>query len=313
MDRQIREFLDFLATEKGFSNNTLVAYRNDLQQFHDFLLTDTSSGEKPTDELQAPGQMAWEKVHKPQIVAFVLHTKEREYAPATVARKIAAIRSFFHFQLAEGAVKEDPTATLDSPKVGKNLPRPITVDEVSLLLAEPGKKSVHSPEAARDAAMMNLLYASGMRVSELVALDVNDLNLPSGNVRCLGKGNKERIIPVAPSALESVKKYLEQSRGKLVHSADQKALFLNHRGERLTRQGFWLILKDYARKAGIVKNITPHTLRHSFATHMLNNGADLRTVQELLGHANIATTQIYTQLTKDHVRKSYNRAHPRAL
>ncbi len=311
MDPKIQEFLDFLAAEKGFSANTLVAYQNDLRQFCDYLSTQAADTEKPSVG-EAAGPMDWDAVHKSQIVAFVLHTKEKEYAPATVARKIAAIRSFFHFLLSEGVVKDDPTATLDYPKVGKNLPKTISVEEIRLLLAQPLKGERITPEAMRDASMMGLLYASGMRVSELVALDVDDVNIPSGNVRCLGKGGKERIIPIAPSVLETVKDYVEHNRAKLAHSPEQKAMFLNHRGERLTRQGFWLILKDYAREAGITKNITPHTLRHSFATHMLNNGADLRTVQELLGHANIATTQVYTQLTKDHVRKAYNLAHPRA-
>lgn len=311
MDDKIQEFLNFLATEKGFSNNTLVAYQNDLRQFYDFLVRPGPGMERAL-VIEPGGHVVWDSVLKSQILAFVLHTKEKEYAPATVARKIAAIRSFFHFLLAESVVKDDPTATLDSPKVGKNLPKPISVDEVTLLLAQPGKTDKQSPEMLRDSAMMGLLYASGMRVSELVALDMGDINLAAGYVRCMGKGSKERIIPVAPSQIETLRRYLEEGRTKLVHSADEQALFLNHRGDRLTRQGFWLILKEYARQAGIAKNITPHTLRHSFATHMLNNGADLRTVQELLGHANIATTQVYTQLTKDHVRRAYDRAHPRA-
>ena len=311
MDKRIQEFLSFLATEKGFSNNTLVAYQNDLRQFYDFLLQPDGHPDWPPVEAK-DGQLTWSSVNKAQIIAFVLHTKEKEYAPATVARKIAAIRSFFHFLLAEGLVKDDPTATLDSPKVGKNLPKPISVDEVTLLLSQPSAGTV-TPESLRDTAMMGLLYATGMRVSELVALDMNDINLPAGYVRCIGKGAKERIIPIAPSQIAVLRRYLDEGRPKLVHTPDESALFLNHRGNRLTRQGFWLILKEYARQAGISKNVTPHTLRHSFATHMLNNGADLRTVQELLGHANIATTQVYTQLTKDHVHKAYNRAHPRAI
>jgi integrase/recombinase XerD len=311
MDKKILEFLNFLATEKGFSNNTLVAYQNDLRQFYEYLLQQAQSQQQVAVAVD-DGQVVWNSVAKFQILAFVLHTKEKEYAPATVARKIAAIRSFFHFLVSEGVVNDDPTATLDSPKVGKNLPKPISVDEVALLLAQPVAGPTASPEALRDAAMMGLLYATGMRVSELVALDIDDMNLAAGYVRCLGKGSKERIVPVAPSQVGTMRSYLEDGRPKLVRSSDEGALFLNHRGDRLTRQGFWLILKEYARKAGITKNITPHTLRHSFATHMLNNGADLRTVQELLGHANIATTQVYTQLTKDHVRAAYNKAHPRA-
>lgn len=310
MDKQIQGFLDFLATEKNFTTNTLVAYRNDLQQFHGFLIAPPEGVAKP--EIDQDGQIVWTSVNKPHITAFILYIKEKEYAPATVARKIAAIRSFFHFLQVEKVVKEDPTETLDSPKVGKNLPKPISVEEVDLLLAQPSKEDMTRPDVMRDAAMLSLLYASGMRVSELVALNVDDINLAAGYVRCLGKQSKERIIPIAPSVVESVKNYLEQGRPKMLQSPDEKALFLNLRGSRLTRQGFWLILKEYAKKAGITKNITPHTLRHSFATHMLNNGADLRTVQELLGHANITTTQVYTQLTKEHVRRTYEKAHPRA-
>lgn len=310
MDKQIQAFLDFLATEKNFTANTLVAYHNDLQQFHEFLTAPTEGVTRP--EIDQDGQIVWTSVNKPHIVAFILYIKEKEYAPATVARKIAAIRSFFHFLQVEKVVKEDPTETLDSPRVGKSLPKPITVEEVDLLLAQPSKEDMTRPDVMRDAAMLSLLYASGMRVSELVALNVDDINLSAGYVRCLGKQSKERIIPIAPSAIEAVKNYLEQGRPKLLQSPDEKALFLNLRGSRLTRQGFWLILKEYAKKAGITKNITPHTLRHSFATHMLNNGADLRTVQELLGHANITTTQVYTQLTKEHVRRTYEKAHPRA-
>jgi len=310
MDKRIQAFLDFLATEKGFAANTLVAYRNDLRQFYEFLTMPTEGVAKP--DVDQEGQIVWPSVNRSHIVAFILYIKEKEYAPATVARKIAAIRSFFHFLQVEKVVMEDPTETLDSPKVGKNLPKPITVEEVDLLLAQPTKEDMSRPDIMRDAAMMSLLYASGMRVSELVALNVDDVNLAAGYVRCFGKQAKERIIPVAPSVVETVKNYIEQARPKMLHSPEEKALFLNIRGTRLTRQGFWLILKEYARKAGITKNITPHTLRHSFATHMLNNGADLRTVQELLGHANITTTQVYTQLTKEHVRRSYEKAHPRA-
>jgi len=310
MDKRIQAFLDFLATEKGFAANTLVAYRNDLRQFYEFLTMPTEGVAKP--DVDQEGQIVWPSVNRSHIVAFILYIKEKEYAPATVARKIAAIRSFFHFLQVEKVVMEDPTETLDSPKVGKNLPKPITVEEVDLLLAQPTKEDMSRPDIMRDAAMMSLLYASGMRVSELVALNVDDVNLAAGYVRCFGKQAKERIIPVAPSVVETVKNYIEQARPKMLHSPEAKALFLNIRGTRLTRQGFWLILKEYARKAGITKNITPHTLRHSFATHMLNNGADLRTVQELLGHANITTTQVYTQLTKEHVRRSYEKAHPRA-
>jgi integrase/recombinase XerD len=186
----------------------------------------------------------------------------------------------------------------------------LSASEVEALLAEPAKKM--SPEAKRDTAMIELLYAGGMRVSELIALDTGDVNLEAGFVRCFGKGSKERIIPIHQKAIESVNEYLADARPKLLQDQGNDALFLNRRGERLTRQGFWLILKGYARSAGITKPVTPHTLRHSFATHVLSGGADLRSVQELLGHANISSTQIYTHLTSEHMREAYQKAHPRA-
>jgi len=186
----------------------------------------------------------------------------------------------------------------------------LSLAEVDALLAEPAKSS--TPEAMRDVAMLELLYACGMRVSELIDLNVNDVNLKAGFVRCLGKGSKERIIPVHDRAVHSVKEYISEARPHLLRGKEEQALFLNRRGDRLTRQGFWLILKGHAKNAGIKKVVTPHTLRHSFATHILSGGADLRAVQELLGHANISSTQIYTHLTSEHVRHAYDKAHPRA-
>jgi integrase/recombinase XerD len=179
-----------------------------------------------------------------------------------------------------------------------------------LLIEQPAKLS--TPEAKRDRAMLELLYASGMRVSELVSLNLDDINIDDGSVRCFGKGHKERLIPIAPRAALTVKKYLQEARFNLLHNDAEQALFLNRRGDRLTRQGLWQILKGYAKSAGLDKEITPHTLRHSLATHMLNGGADLRSVQELLGHANISTTQVYTHLTTEHVRRTYEKSHPRA-
>ncbi len=304
MEQKLNDFLTFLSVEKGFSENTLAAYRNDLTQFTEFLESSFS------DYQAVPAEDKWQSVTKQAIVSFILHIKDRQYRPSTVARKVAAVRSFFHFLVAEGLVRDDPTATLDSPKVGKSLPRAISVQEVDALLAQPAKGS--TPAAQRDKAMLELLYATGMRVSELVSLNLEDLNLAAGYVRCFGKGSKERIIPVAPAAVEAVQHYVQHGRRELLPELGESAAFLNHRGQRLTRQGFWLIIKGYARQAGIATTITPHTLRHSFATHMLNNGADLRSVQELLGHANIATTQIYTHLTRDRIRQVYDRAHPRA-
>lgn len=301
MRQEVQSFLNHLSIEKGFSENTIDAYRNDLYQLTSFV-----------EELaMVQGyEPRWSAVDRNLLISYILNLKERKYAPATVARKVAAVKSFFDFLVAEEALASDPTENLSSPKVGKALPTPLSPSEVETLLAEPAKAS--SPEAKRDKAMLELLYATGMRVSELVSMNMDDLNLGAGFVRCFGKGAKERIIPIHPSAVQATEQYLEEARPSLLRNRDEEALFLNRRGERLTRQGFWLILKTYAKAAGIKKDVTPHTLRHSFATHMLSGGADLRTVQELLGHANISSTQIYTHLTSEHVRQTYERAHPRA-
>ena len=207
-------------------------------------------------------------------------------------------------------MKDDPTHNLESPNVGRSLPKALSINQVRVLLEQPTKRT--TPESRRDEAMLQLLYATGMRVSELMSLDVVDINLEDGDVRAFGKGRKERLIPVHPQAVKVLEAYLRDVRPKLACNNDEKALFLNRRGERLTRQGFWQILKQYAKAAAITSPVTPHTLRHSFATHMLNGGADLRTIQELLGHANIATTPIYTHLTSEYVRQTYEKSHPRA-
>jgi len=298
----IHSFLNHLSMEKGFSGNTVEAYRNDLYQLADFVTDHASAGGQPPK---------WAAVDRNLLINYILDLKERNYAPSTVARKVAAVKSFFDFLLADGVLRSDPTENITSPKVGKSLPKPLSPSEVEALLAEPAKRD--TLEGKRDTAMMELLYAGGMRVSELIALDVNDVNLEAEFVRCFGKGSKERVIPIHRKAVKAVREYIEGARVKLLGDKDgEKALFLNRRGERLTRQGFWLILKGYAKAAGINRPVTPHTLRHSFATHVLSGGADLRAVQELLGHANISSTQIYTHLTSEHVRQAYDKAHPRA-
>lgn len=302
MQEQIGSFLRSLEVEKGYSVNTLIAYRNDLNQFLRFL-REESSGRTAVN--------SWSDVSRQDLIAFILYLKgEREYSSATVARKVAAVKSFFHHMLTEGLIGEDPSASLDSPKVRKYLPKAISKEEVELLLSAPA--AVDSARGRRDRAILELLYATGMRVSELVNLDVGDVDCASGTVRCTGKGGKERVIPIYDRAIKAVEEYLERARLQLLKKPDEKALFLNHRGNRLTRQGLWLIIKRYVEQLGIETSVTPHTLRHSFATHLLDGGADLRNVQELLGHANISTTQVYTQVSSDHLRSVYDKAHPRA-
>jgi integrase/recombinase XerD len=302
MREYIDNFLKYLVVEKGFSKNTEEAYRNDLCQLQEFVENEISKrGEIPT----------WEDFGRQEMLNYMLSLKEKKYASTTLARKIAAAKSFFKFLSDEQKVKQNPTENIASLKVGRALPKPITVSQARRLLEEPAKQS--TPEAKRDKAMLELLYASGMRVSELVALDIDDVDTPGGFVRCFGKGHKERMIPIYPRAAQSIEEYIKEARPRIVQNrSDEKALFLNVRGERLTRQGLWQILKGYAKDANIETEVTPHTLRHSFATHMLNGGADLRMVQELLGHANISTTQVYTHLTSEHVRNTFDKSHPRA-
>ncbi len=301
MKEDIEHFLTYLSVEKGFSDNTLVAYRNDLSQLTSFVEEDAGKrGLIPS----------WANFNRQGMLSYLLNLKERNYAATTAARKMAAAKSFFSFMVAEGSIKDNPTLNVTSPRVGKSLPKPISISQVRRLLEQPTKLS--TLEAKRDRAILELLYASGMRVSELVSLNPADVDTANGYVRCFGKGHKERLIPIHDRAVQTVQDYLKAGRPHLVHNANDKALFLNQRGERLTRQGLWQILKGYAKAAKLEVEITPHTLRHSFATHMLSGGADLRAVQELLGHANISTTQVYTHLTSEHVRRTYEKSHPRA-
>ena len=301
MLKDVESFLNSLSVEKGFSDNTVAAYHNDLTQFIHFI-----NGQEPRLNKQA----SWEIVDRSLLLSYIINLKQRNYSSTTVARKTAAVKSLLHFLFKEKIIKKDPTENLGAPKVSKSLPKPLTIYEVHQLLEQPAKST--SREAKRDVAMLELLYASGMRVSELVSLNMVDINMGAGFVRCLGKGDKERIIPIHEGAVEAIKSYVENVRPNLVYNSAEEALFVNCRGERLTRQGLWQIIKNYARAAKLRTDITPHTLRHSFATHLLSGGADLRSVQELLGHSNISTTQIYTHLTSEHVRKSYDDAHPRA-
>jgi integrase/recombinase XerD len=297
----IERFLTYLSVEKGFSENTLLAYRNDLE--NDLL----GFAER---EISKRGSIPmWPNFVRQDTISYLLYLKDRGYAATTQARKVAAAKSFFGFMVKEGLLKTSPTENIGAPNVGRPLPKPISVTEVRKLLDQPA--SLNTPEAKRDTAMLQLLYASGMRVSELVSLNIDDI-MDDGYVRAFGKGHKERIIPIHQHAIGVLDDYLKTGRPQLCQNSDEKGLFLNRRGDRLTRQGFWQILKAYAKSAELGRNITPHTLRHSFATHMLSGGADLRSVQELLGHANISTTQVYTHLTTEQMRRTYDKSHPRA-
>ena len=304
MDQRIDAFLHYMSAERGASKNTIDAYRNDLTRFADFC----------SDGLGTDGARANVKsIDRDVITNYIGWLRNKnEYAPATVARKVAAVKSFCAFLLDHGDITTNPTASIDSPRAPKPVPRPMTTTDVDALLREP--LHLTTPESMRDAAMLELMYATGMRVTELVSLNIDNLHITPrpAYVYCLGKGDKERSIPVYEQAVSAIEHYLDDARPVLLKDRPQTALFVNRRGERLTRQGFWLILKNYAKSAHIDAHVTPHTLRHSFATHMLRGGASVIDVQKLLGHANVSTTQVYTQLADAHLREVYADAHPRA-
>ncbi|MBI5300835.1 MAG: tyrosine recombinase [Chloroflexi bacterium] len=282
MEEQIQEFLAALRNDKGYSPNTIEAYRNDLQQLLNFAL----------NERQYLTQ--WSRVDKPLLLSFLIHLKDRQYTASSVSRKVAVIKTFFHFLEEKNLVADNPTATLDSPKVVKRIPHVLAPDEVERLLAAPLQNN--TPKGLRDRAILELLSASGLRVTELVSLDVEDVNLEGGVVRCVGSGVKRRVIPVEARALEAVAEYLRRARPVFTTNLDERALFVNPHGERLTRQGLWLIIKEYVKTAQITTPVSPHMLRHSFAVHLLSGGTNLQNVQRLLGHTSIATTQVYQRL-----------------
>lgn len=295
MQKLVDEFLYYLVVERGLAENTLASYNSDLQQFIKYL--------------ESAQVKSFNNVSRGLLVAYVVKMQQEGRSPATISQHLAAMKSFYNFLLRERLVEADPTANLESPRQPKKLPMVLTVSEVEKLLSQP---KPDSPAGLRDKAMLELFYATGLRVSELVALNIDQVNLQGEFVRCLGKGSRERVVPMGQVACFHIRTYLENGRGKLIRKKAEPALFVNQHGRRLSRQGCWKILKGYARAANIKKSITPHTLRHSFATHLLENGADLRSVQELLGHADIGTTQIYTHLTKKKIREVYDKTHPRA-
>jgi integrase/recombinase XerD len=295
MESYVNEFINYLAVERGLAKNTLESYGRDLRQYYSYL---------HNDKIDAVKQAS-----RATILAYLEQLQSKGRAVSTISRNLAAIKSYYQFLVRERYLEKDPAANLESPKLEKKLPKILTIAEIEELLKQPNS---FLPTGTRDKAMLELLYATGIRVSELISLNVSDVNLEMGYIKCYGKGSKERIVPLGSIAAKCVQEYVTRGRGKLVRTYDEPALFVNHHGNRLTRQGFWKIIKKYAQEANIIKEITPHTLRHSFATHLLENGADLRSVQEMLGHADISTTQIYTQVTKNRLKEVYEKTHPRA-
>lgn len=295
MEAWLEKFTHYLTVEKGLARNTLESYQRDLKKFFIFLRKQSIA-----DPI---------KIKRDTITRYLLDLRKNHHAPSTISRNIASIRSFYNFLVKDGYAGENPAQQLETPRIEKKLPRVLTTREVDRLLCQP---KLNENNGLRDKAMLELLYASGIRVSELVSLNDTDFNPEVGYLRCRGKGMKERIVPIGSVAIGYVQEYLNNNRLKLVKKGDERALFVNHHGRRLTRQGFWKILKKYAQQSKINGDITPHTLRHSFATHLLENGADLRSVQEMLGHSDISTTQIYTQITRRKIREVYDKTHPRA-
>ncbi|MBV7507208.1 site-specific tyrosine recombinase XerD [Bacillus sp. sid0103] len=295
MDEQLKDFMQYLINEKGLSKNTIMAYERDLKSYLHYLVNVESV--HSLNDVQ--------RVH---IVHFLKFLKDQGKSQKTLARHIASIRAFHQYLLRAKETDQDPSVQIETPRHERSLPNVLSLKEVEVLLETP-KPNDHF--GIRDKAMLELLYATGIRVSELIGLEIDNVQLSMGFVRCNGK--KERIIPIGRTATVAIKYYLEEGRPRFVSTKHMdQALFLNHQGKRLTRQGFWKILKKLTQEAGINKELTPHTLRHSFATHLLENGADLRAVQEMLGHADISTTQIYTQVTKTKLKDVYSKFHPRA-
>lgn len=298
MISDLETFINYLSVERGLSKHTLSAYRNDISALIGFL-----SENKLADQ-------TWNNVGESNIRAYLDDLDERGYALTTKSRKIASAKSFFNFMKEEQIIEGNPLSDVRQPRTGQSLPKALSIEDVDRLLG--AKSDSDTTEDARDLAMVELMYAAGLRVSELVGLNLRDVDLDAGTVRTIGKGSKERVIPIYDTAVESIAEYITYFRPAHSRYQSEKALFLNRRGRRLTRQAYWLRLNKLATKVGISSKITPHMLRHSFATHLLHGGASLRHLQELLGHSSIATTQIYTQLTSEHVRSEYTKAHPRA-
>lgn len=295
MDHALEAFMHYVSVERALAENTRQSYQRDLSAYLTFL--------------REKGIVHLDDTSRTSILLYLQELRHKGRATATVTRNLASIRSFYAFLARERLIARDPALHLDTPKADRRLPAVLTTQEVDRLLAMP---DLGQAPGLRDRAMLELLYATGIRVSELVSLNVTDVNLSAAYLQCYGKGAKERIIPIGQMARKAVEEYLLRARSGMVRVDRESALFVNHLGDRLTRQGFWKLIKKYALAAGIYGHITPHTLRHSFATHLLDNGADLRAVQEMLGHADISTTQIYTHVTRSRLQDVYAKSHPRA-
>jgi integrase/recombinase XerD len=298
---QISRFMDYLSVERGLAKNTLDAYGRDLARYSAYLQAKGVVDATDADETTVSGFVA--------SMAGSEYAEGRRYRPSSVARSLAAVRMFHLFLLREGEAQANPSEGVVRPKVPRTLPRPLSLDEVEAILRAPGEAD---PAGIRDRAILETLYGAGLRISELVGLDVDEVDLDEGSVRVMGKGSKERLVPLGRFAVAALESYLSRARPALAGSRSGAAVFLNQRGGRLTRQGATRVLKGAADRAGLTKRVTPHTLRHSFATHLLEGGADVRVVQELLGHASLATTQIYTLVTGERLREEYFSSHPRA-
>lgn len=295
MDVLLDSFLSYLAVEKGLSENTLESYGRDLRKF---ILSMEEAG------VRSPGEINYS-----HILDYLAESREKGFNATSIVRSIVSIRQFFKYLLMEKLIEADPAAGIGTPKMKKGLPGVITLDEVESLLSAPDETT---PEGLRDAAMLEVLYATGIRVSELVGLKLNDVNFELGFVVVYGKGSKERIVPMGDKARQKLLEYLGTSRPAMLKAREAKALFVTRLGRGMTRQGFWKVIKHYSLKAGIAKKISPHTLRHSFATHLLERGADLRTIQIMLGHSDISTTQIYTHVESERLKVIHKKYHPRS-
>lgn len=294
MKKQLKQFYKFLEVDKKASNNTLQSYKRDLKQFSEYL-------EKK--------EIKYNKVTEKEIKEYLHFLSEEEgKKPSTISRTIASIRAFYQYEVKNKKTIQDPTENVQSPKIEKRTPCILTSQEVELLLEQPKDVDL---KGTRDKAMLEFAYATGMRVTEIISLNIEDVNLSEGTVLCKN-GSRTRTIPLGKISLNALKEYIEESRNILVKTDKEQALFVNLNGRRLTRQGFWKIIKFYQEQANITKDITPHTLRHSFATHLLQNGADLKSIQMMLGHSDISSTQVYMQFQNGGINDVYKKAHPRA-